>query len=255
MLAAAGHDDVGPHLVQRVIANLRAAAGSRETRATLEAGRLTRDVEEQDVAEPVRGAPRRAHSPLRPPGGEGRNVNGGDGRESEGRVGRRSQGAGTRPREGDRRRRTRGQTPARRGRRGAQGRRARRARGALRAQGAGRRRGRRRPPIAPPPTAPRHALAQAEAALAQARSCRARWAGLSGSRRDPVAGRARPGILREHTATGCGLPVALGLQREQVRVAAAGGDQLVVRALLDDRAASRARGCDRPCARSGSGAR
>ena len=50
VLAAAGHDDVGPHLVQRVIANLRAAAGSRETRATLEAGRLTRDVEEQDAA-------------------------------------------------------------------------------------------------------------------------------------------------------------------------------------------------------------
>jgi len=50
VLAAAGHDDVGPHLVQRVIANLRAAAGSREARATLEAGRLTRDVEEQDAA-------------------------------------------------------------------------------------------------------------------------------------------------------------------------------------------------------------
>ena len=50
VLAAAGHEDVGPHLVQRVIANLRAAAGSRETRATLEAGRLTRDVEEQDAA-------------------------------------------------------------------------------------------------------------------------------------------------------------------------------------------------------------
>jgi hypothetical protein len=50
VLAAAGHDEVGPHLVQRVIANLRAAAGSRETRATLQAGRLTRDVEEQDAA-------------------------------------------------------------------------------------------------------------------------------------------------------------------------------------------------------------
>jgi hypothetical protein len=50
VLAAAGHDDVGPHLVQRVIANLRTAAASREMRATLEAGRLTRDVEEQDAA-------------------------------------------------------------------------------------------------------------------------------------------------------------------------------------------------------------
>ena len=42
VLAAAGHDDVGPHLVQRVIANLRAAAGSRETRATLERGTARR---------------------------------------------------------------------------------------------------------------------------------------------------------------------------------------------------------------------
>jgi hypothetical protein len=57
VLAAAGHDDVGPHLVQRVIANLRAAAGSRETRATLEAGRLARDVEEgQDAASLFGGA-------------------------------------------------------------------------------------------------------------------------------------------------------------------------------------------------------
>ena len=56
VLAAAGHDDIGPHLVQRVIANLRAAAGSRETRALLEAGRLTRDVEEQDAASLFGGA-------------------------------------------------------------------------------------------------------------------------------------------------------------------------------------------------------
>jgi len=54
VLAAAGHEDVGPHLVQRVIANLRAAAGNAaagnaETRATLEQGRLVRDIEEQDV--------------------------------------------------------------------------------------------------------------------------------------------------------------------------------------------------------------
>jgi len=49
VLAAAGHEGAGPHLVQRVIANLRAAAGSAETRATLEQGRLQRDVEEQEI--------------------------------------------------------------------------------------------------------------------------------------------------------------------------------------------------------------
>src|SRR3954469_24903813 len=49
VLAAAGHEDVGPHMLQRVIANLRAAAGNAETRATLEQGRLERDVEEQDM--------------------------------------------------------------------------------------------------------------------------------------------------------------------------------------------------------------
>jgi chromosome segregation ATPase len=49
VLAAAGHEDAGPHLVQRVIANLRAAAGSAETRATLERGRLERDVEEREM--------------------------------------------------------------------------------------------------------------------------------------------------------------------------------------------------------------
>jgi hypothetical protein len=63
VLAAAGHDDVGPHLVQRVIANLRAAAGSRETRATLEAGRLTRDVEEQDAAASLFGGALGAAAP------------------------------------------------------------------------------------------------------------------------------------------------------------------------------------------------
>jgi chromosome segregation ATPase len=56
VLAAAGHEDVGPHLVQRVIANLRAAAGNAETRATLEQGRLARDVEEQDVVSLFGGA-------------------------------------------------------------------------------------------------------------------------------------------------------------------------------------------------------
>jgi hypothetical protein len=64
VLAAAGHDDVGPHLVQRVIANLRAAAGSRETRAMLEAGRLTRDVEEQDAAASLFGGALGAAAPA-----------------------------------------------------------------------------------------------------------------------------------------------------------------------------------------------
>jgi hypothetical protein len=63
VLAAAGHDDIGPHLVQRVIANLRAAAGGRETRATLEAGRLTRDVEEQDAAASLFGGALAAGAP------------------------------------------------------------------------------------------------------------------------------------------------------------------------------------------------
>lgn len=49
VLAAAGQEDVGPHLIQRVIANLRAAAGEAGTRATLEQGRLIRDVEEQEM--------------------------------------------------------------------------------------------------------------------------------------------------------------------------------------------------------------
>jgi len=49
VLGAAGQE-AGLNLVQRVIANLRAATGSAETRATLERGRLERDVEEQDVA-------------------------------------------------------------------------------------------------------------------------------------------------------------------------------------------------------------
>jgi hypothetical protein len=49
VLAAAGHEDVGPHMIQRVIANLRAAAGDAGTRATLEQGRLVRDVEEQEM--------------------------------------------------------------------------------------------------------------------------------------------------------------------------------------------------------------
>ena len=49
ILADAGHE-AGLHLVQRVIANLRAAAGHDQQRAALEQGWLTHDVEEQDVA-------------------------------------------------------------------------------------------------------------------------------------------------------------------------------------------------------------
>jgi hypothetical protein len=49
VLADAGQE-AAPHVVQRVIANLRSAAGSAETRGTLEQGRLERDVEETDGA-------------------------------------------------------------------------------------------------------------------------------------------------------------------------------------------------------------
>jgi hypothetical protein len=49
VLADAGHE-IAPSIVQRVIANLRAAAGSAETRASLEQGRLARDVEEPEIA-------------------------------------------------------------------------------------------------------------------------------------------------------------------------------------------------------------
>ena len=49
VLADAGHE-IAPNIVQRVIANLRAAAGAAETRATLEQGRLARDVEEPEIA-------------------------------------------------------------------------------------------------------------------------------------------------------------------------------------------------------------
>jgi len=49
VLADAGHE-IAPSIVQRVIANLRAAAGAAETRVTLEQGRLARDVEEPEIA-------------------------------------------------------------------------------------------------------------------------------------------------------------------------------------------------------------
>jgi hypothetical protein len=73
VLAAAGHDGAGAHLVQRVITNLRAAVGGAETRAALEEGRLVRDVEEQEMTSlfgtaaapvdaPAGGAPRPVRS-------------------------------------------------------------------------------------------------------------------------------------------------------------------------------------------------
>jgi hypothetical protein len=49
ILTEAGHE-AGAQIVQRVVANLRAAAGNAETRATLEHGRLERDLEEQEAA-------------------------------------------------------------------------------------------------------------------------------------------------------------------------------------------------------------
>jgi len=49
VLGDAGQE-VDAHIIQRVSANLRAAAGSADTRATLERGRLERDLEEQDAA-------------------------------------------------------------------------------------------------------------------------------------------------------------------------------------------------------------
>jgi hypothetical protein len=49
VLADAGHEADG-HIIQRVSANLRAAAGGADTRETLERGRLERDLEEQEAA-------------------------------------------------------------------------------------------------------------------------------------------------------------------------------------------------------------
>ena len=46
ILAGAGHE-ITPQVVLRAIANLRAAAGSADTRATLEQGRMVRDLAEQ----------------------------------------------------------------------------------------------------------------------------------------------------------------------------------------------------------------
>jgi hypothetical protein len=66
VLAAAGHEDGGPHLIQRVIANVRAAAGGAETRAALEQGRLVRDVEEQEITS-LFGTAAAAVAPPAPP--------------------------------------------------------------------------------------------------------------------------------------------------------------------------------------------
>jgi hypothetical protein len=49
LLVEAGHD-AGPHNVQRVVTNLRAAAGNAETLDLLARGRLERDLEEQEAA-------------------------------------------------------------------------------------------------------------------------------------------------------------------------------------------------------------
>ncbi len=49
VLGDAGQE-IDAHIIQRVSANLRAAAGGADTRATLERGRLERDLEEQDAA-------------------------------------------------------------------------------------------------------------------------------------------------------------------------------------------------------------
>ena len=49
LLGDAGQE-VDAHIIQRVSANLRAAAGSADSRATLERGRLERELEEQDAA-------------------------------------------------------------------------------------------------------------------------------------------------------------------------------------------------------------
>jgi hypothetical protein len=75
VLTAAGQE-VGPHIVQRVVANLRAAAGGADTRATLERGRLERDVDasaeqQQDAAAGLFGAMAAALAPG-PPAARGR---------------------------------------------------------------------------------------------------------------------------------------------------------------------------------------
>jgi hypothetical protein len=132
VLAAAGHDDAGPHLVQRVIANLRAAAGGAETRKALERGRLERDVEEQEMTSlfgTLGEASDRADADA---GGHESEV----GRESD-REGRgRREGGGPRARESDRGGGARAQEAPRRGRRRAEDRRTRRARRRRRAGGA-----------------------------------------------------------------------------------------------------------------------
>ena len=96
-----------------MIANLRAAAGNAETRATLEAGRLERDVEEQDAASLFGGA-LDAGAPVPPARGKTAatamaTISGKASRRKAKSSGREAKARGARPREGDRRRRARGQ--------------------------------------------------------------------------------------------------------------------------------------------------
>ena len=126
VLAAAGHEDGGPHLIQRVIANVRAAAGGAETRAALEQGRLARDVEEQEITSLFGTAAAAVEAPAARAAKPAPSTARADAKRRE--SGRRREGGGTRARQADRGRRTRGQTPSRRRGRRAQGRRARGAR-------------------------------------------------------------------------------------------------------------------------------
>ena len=65
VLADAGHE-ADAHIIQRVSANLRAAAGGADTRATLERGRLERDLEEQEAAGLFGRAAAAIEAPARP---------------------------------------------------------------------------------------------------------------------------------------------------------------------------------------------
>ena len=65
VLADAGHE-ADAHIIQRVSANLRAAAGGADTRATLERGRLERDLEEQEAAGLFGMAAAAIEAPARP---------------------------------------------------------------------------------------------------------------------------------------------------------------------------------------------
>jgi hypothetical protein len=70
ILRAAGHAD-NPHLTERVMRNLRSGIAGEQTRALVEAGRLSRDLEEQDLSELIgRAAPASGdarEAPVPPP--------------------------------------------------------------------------------------------------------------------------------------------------------------------------------------------